>query len=262
VKFAFCLEMLYTDLPFMDRLIEAKDDGIEVFEMWGWRDKDLNALKEQMQSLNLRISNISGNREYGMIDPDEQIDFLNEIRQTGIVAQILDCPTLMLIVQSLEADGGGKLPQNELSPHEIETNIIKCGKAVGDVADELNLNFVIEPLNEVLDHPRYVLYSSEMAFRIIETIDHPRVNLLYDIYHMAMQNEDVFADIEQHLDSIGYIHVADKPGRFEPGTGKINYQEIFRLLHEVKYGGVVGFECLPSHGDSRKVVQKLIETYM
>jgi hydroxypyruvate isomerase len=246
MNYAFCLEMLYPDLPFNDRLAVAKEAGINTIEFWDWRNKDLDDLKSQMKTLHMQVSNISGNRNFGMIDSSEKENFLNEVRETGAIALQLGCPNLMLLVQKLEEpNNAGKLPSKPLSLEEIESNIISCGKEVGKIADELNLNIVIEPLNEVLDHPNYVLKSSDMAFRIIQGINHPRVKLLYDIYHMAMQDENIFDDIEKQLEHIGYFHIADKPGRNEPGTGNINYAKILTLLKQKKYQGFVGFELEP-----------------
>ncbi len=261
MKLSFCLEMLYTELSFVDRLVAAKKDGINLIEFWDWRNKDLEEPREQMMRLNMKVSNISGNRNFGMIDPKERTSFLREVRETGAVAQSLGCRTLMLLVQSLESDGGGRLPSIKLSDHEIEQNIIACGKEVGKIADELNLNIVIEPLNIQLDHPRYVLHSSSQAFKIIKAIDHPHVKLLYDIYHMAMQDENILDDIEKNIDFIGYFHVADKPGRMEPGTGEIDYASVFDLLKRLNYQGTVGFELMPSQGNSQRAVRKIMESF-
>ncbi|MBN2013314.1 TIM barrel protein [candidate division KSB1 bacterium] len=261
MNFAFCLEMLYSDLPFIDRLAQAKKDGINSIEFWDWRNKDLRALKDEMQKLEMKVCNISGNRNFGMIDPHEKNDFLNEVKQTAVATKELDCPTLMLLVQKLEQpDNRGKLPSVALSYEEIEANIITIGKEIGKIADELNLNIVIEPLNDALDHHDYLLNSSAMGFRIIKAINHPRVKLLYDIYHMAMQDEDIFGDVENNLQQIGYFHIADKPGRNEPGTGEIDYTRMLEVLKQKNYQGTVGFELAPRYDTDRavKAIFKLI----
>jgi len=259
MNFAFCLEMLYTEQPFIDRLAVARKDGIKLLEFWDWRDKDLDALRKKMDQLDMKVMNLSGNRNYGMIDPQELAPFLAEVRETSAVAKRLGCSTLMLLVQSLESDGGGRLPSTKLSEQEIDQNIIKAGKKVGKLADELDLDIVIEPLNDTLDHPRYRLQSSAKAFEIINAIDHPRVKILYDIYHMAMQNENVLADIEKNIETIGYFHVADKPGRMEPGTGEIDYPAIFSLLKSLNYQGTVGFELMPFEGNSPRAVKRIMD---
>ena len=98
MKLSFCLEMLYTELSFNDRLDAAKNDGIRYFEFWDWRNKDLKALRQRMELLGMKVCNLSGNRNYGMIDAAERDDFLAEVRETGAIAKQLGCPTLMLLV--------------------------------------------------------------------------------------------------------------------------------------------------------------------
>ena len=261
MKLSFCLEMLYPELSFIDRLNEAKKDGITYFEFWDWRDKDLSALKQRMDQLGMKVCNFSGNRNYGMIDPTERDSFLAEVRETGAVAKQLGCPALMLLVQSLEKDNSGRLPSIKMSDQEVEKNIIECGQEVGKIGDELDLDIVIEPLNDVLDHPNYVLTSASKAFQIIRAIGHPRVKVLFDIYHIAMQGEDVFKHIENNFDGIGYFHVADKPGRNEPGSGTIDYVKIYELLKRLGNEKVVGFEYMPSTNDSTAAVKKTLEIF-
>ncbi len=261
MKLSFCLEMLYAELSFNDRLDVAKKDGISYFEFWDWRNKDLKALKQRMELLGMKVCNLSGNRNYGMIDESERDNFLAEVRETGAVAKQLGCPTLMLLVQSLEQDNSGRLPANKLSDQKIEANIIESGKQTGKIADELDLDIVIEPLNDVLDHPNYYLTSGRRAFNIIRAIDHPRIKVLYDIYHTAMQGADVFADIENNYNEIGYFHVADKPGRNEPGSGTIDYVKIHALLKKMNNEKVVGFEYMPTNNDSTQAVRKTLELF-
>lgn len=259
MKFAFCLEMLYTELPFIERLKVAKMDGIESIEFWDWREKDLTSLYQQMDMLNMTLSNMSGNRRFGMIDPDNRASFLQELSEAGAIAKRLGGSTLMLLVESLKEDGGAVSVSTTSSEREKIEQIITCGSEAGKLADKLNLNIVIEPLNDVLDHPRYFLHSSNLAFHIIREINHPRVKVLYDIYHMAMMDENILHDIEDNFDCIGYIHMADKPGRHEPGSGKIDFNSIWSLLKTLRYDGVIGFEFYPSGRNSQKAVRKIMD---
>ncbi|MFQ5675034.1 MAG: TIM barrel protein [bacterium] len=261
MQYAFCLEMLYTELPFADRLAAAQKDGIRSIEIWDWRDKDLPGLSAQLSDLNMTIHNMSGNRCFGMIEPYERQDFLNELQETGDVAKRLGCPMLMLLPQPLLQDGRGKPLSTDLSAREKIDQMIACGKEAARIADHLSLDLVIEPLNTVRDHPGFFLNSSHVAFRIISAINHPRVTFLYDIYHMAMMEEDVLRDIRDNLDKIGHLHVADKPGRHEPGSGEIDFSAILSLLQALNYDGTVGFEFTPSRGDSHLSVKKALEVF-
>jgi hydroxypyruvate isomerase len=77
------------------------------------------------------------------------------------------------------------------------------------------------------------------------------VKLLYDIYHMSMMKEDVLSEIEKRFEWIGYFHVADMPGRHQPGTGEIDYRRVNALLKKLRYDGFVGME-FSALGDSEQ----------
>jgi hydroxypyruvate isomerase len=85
----------------------------------------------------------------------------------------------------------------------------------------------------------------------VRRVDSPSLRLLYDIYHMSMMGEDVLKAIETNLEWIGYLHVADLPGRHQPGTGKIDYRAVNALLSRVKYQGFIGMEFSPLGPDEQ-----------
>lgn len=261
MQFAFCLEMLFGEMPFVDRLAFAKKAGISNIEFWDWRDKDLASLAKAMTEHQMHVTNLSGNRLHGMIDQSQREPFLKEVVETAQVADRLGCPRLMLLVQSLRPDGSAVPPSSGLSSARIFEQIVACGLELAKLGDALNLDFVVEPLNTVTDHPGYFLDSSKIAFEIIREIHHPRVRVLYDIYHMAVMGENTLGDIERHIDLIGYFHVADAPGRAEPGAGDIRYREISALLRKLDYQGVMGFEYSPSNGRSEESIDKALRAF-
>jgi hydroxypyruvate isomerase len=252
---SICLEMFYTDRPFIERLAAARADGAQSFEMWDFRDKDPDQLKAAMRQTGMRLVNMSGNRLTGMLDPVERADFLAEVRSSAQAARQFGCPRLMLLTQPLAADGSARPLPAGSDPRKVFAELVQCGIALGALADELDFDFVIEPLNDRVDHPGYFLVSSAMAFDLIRKVNHPRVKLLYDIYHLAAMGENVLADIAANLDLIGHFHVADTPRRTEPGSGTIGYRAIFALLAERGYFGEIGYECYPGNGDSGSVVR-------
>ena len=261
VKFSFCLETLYRQLPFQEKMSAAKKDGIEAIEFWDWRNKDISALAESANSLPMQVSVFSGNRLNSMIDPTECESFLAEVEAAGTTAARIGCKNLMILTQSLLPDGKAvPLPANLTDRQKIEQTI-RRGLELGKLAEELDMTIAIEPLNTILDHPDYFLNSSRMAFTIIREINHPRVKLLYDIYHMAVMGEDVQRDIETGFDCIAHYHAADIPNRYEPGTGRIDYVGILAQLQTLRFDGYFGFEFFPSMENSHAVVKNILQRY-
>jgi hydroxypyruvate isomerase len=260
ISTSFCLEMLYGDLPFMARLSAAREDGIDGIEFWDYRDKDLAALQKAVKENHLRVMNFSGNRLHGMLCSSEREPLLNELAESIKIARRLQCRTLMLLVQPLRDDGSAITLCNAQTGRQKFSALVECAIAVAALAEEADIDIVIEPLNTLLDHPGYFLNRSQSAFECIKEVDHPRIKVLYDIYHMAAMGEPVLKDIETHLDKIGYIHAADLPGRHEPGTGLIDYKGIFSLLRTLKYDKTVGFEFWPSQAGSSLAIKNTLRS--
>ena len=104
-------------------------------------------------------------------------------------------------------------------------------------------------MNIKVDHPGYSLVYFEDAVRLLEQVGSQRIRILFDIYHTQIQEGNVIAKIRDHHDMIGYVHVADVPGRHEPGTGEIDYSKIASELRGVKYTGMIGLEAYPATSD-------------
>ncbi len=96
------------------------------------------------------------------------------------------------------------------------------------------------------ENPRYFLQSAAEGIEIIRAVNHPQVQFLYDIFHEQIAEGNLIEKLDKHIDVIGLIHVADVPGRHEPGTGEINYNNIYRKLAELNYRHVVAMEFRPT----------------
>ena len=96
------------------------------------------------------------------------------------------------------------------------------------------------------ENPQYYLTRIDEALEVVQAVGHPQVQLLYDFYHEQIAAGNLIAKLEKCIPHLGLVHIADVPGRHEPGTGEINYQNIFRKLAELNYQKVVAMEFRPS----------------
>ena len=85
--------------------------------------------------------------------------------------------------------------------------------------------------------------TSEDAFDLIDRIGSPNVKILFDIYHQQISEGNVIRNIQNNIDLIGHFHIGDNPGRNEPGTGEINYANVFKAIREKGYDRYLAFEC-------------------
>src|SRR6266567_7439207 len=241
MKLSLCLEMLFTDRPFIERLAVASRLGYRAIEFWDWRDKDLPALADATARLGLTVAAMSGNRQHALIDPDARVELIKEMDQVFAAARQLNCRRIMMLSDVLSKDGSAVPTPPRPAEEKIESMAANL-RALAGRAETASVTLLLEPLNTALDHRGCFLDTSALGVEIIRRVNSPQVKLLYDIYHMSMMGEDVLTEIDQNLEWVGYFHVADLPGRHQPGTGEIDYQAVNTLLMRAKYEGFIGME--------------------
>jgi len=248
MKLSLCLETIFTDRPFVERMREAYELGYSAIEFWDWRTKKLTAIKESAAQLNLTVAAMSGNRQHALMDPDARPGLMAEMEEAFAAAQKLKCRHLMMLSDVLTADGSAATAPPRSRQEKFES-VVEGLQALVHEASDAGVVLLLEPLNSVLDHRGYFLDDSRMGFDILRHVGSPHVKLLYDIYHMSMMGEDVMAEMRNNLGWMGYLHVADMPGRHQPGTGKIDYRGIADWLKRVRFDGFIGMEFFPQGSD-------------
>lgn len=259
MKLSLCLEMLFTDRPFLERLAVASRLGYRAIEFWDWRDKDIPAVADAAARHGLTIAAMSGNRLNGLIDPDARAGLIEEMEQVFEAAIQLNCRHIMMLSDVLSGDGSAVQTQARPAEEKNDT-MVENLRILASHPRAASFTLLLEPLNTALDHRGCFLDHSGPGVEIVRRVDSPRVKLLYDIYHMSMMNEDVLTEIDGNLDWIGYFHVADMPGRHQPGTGKIDYQSVNALLRRARYEGFIGME-FSGHGPDEHAATAAMQVF-
>ena len=120
------------------------------------------------------------------------------------------------------------------------------GQTPLNIAQELKdagVTIVLEPLNILVDHAGHFLTTSKEAFEMVKEVNNPYVKVLFDIYHQQITEGNVIRNITENIDLIGHFHIADNPDRNEPGTGEINYINVFKAIKKAGYDRYLAFEC-------------------
>lgn len=239
---AVCSEMVFTDLPIVDRVHRIHDLGFAV-EIWSWHDKDLQALA----STGARFSSMTGYLHGDLIDPD----FADEVVRTAELslkaAETLGVPRLNLHTAEL-VDGQAARPRQR-SSGQMWTTALRTLDRLGDLGAKAGVTFCVENLNTIVDHPGVPLARAKDTLALVEGVGHPNVKMMLDLYHAQIGEGNLIELIRRCGDAIGEIQVADVPGRCEPGTGEIHYPAIAKTLRDIDFGGTVGMEAWAS-GDS------------
>jgi hydroxypyruvate isomerase len=251
-KLSACIEMIFRDLPFTDRIAATKAAGLDTVEFWGWRNKDLDAVRAACDENGVNIATF-GMDTGGPLTAGGDIDaLLTGVAESIDAAQKLGVSTLLCTTGNVQKDTSRK------EQHDL---IVAKLQAAAPLLEDAEITVVLEPLNVLVDHAGYYLVSSAEGFEIVDEVGSPNVKLLFDIYHQQISEGNVIRNLTANIDRIGHVHAADNPGRQEPGTGELNYAVIFRKLDEVGYPGYVGLEYRPSKepGETLREVKALAE---
>lgn len=253
-----CIDTLYTELPWKERFAAAKRDGFDAVEFWDWRIRDLKETREAAQAAGIVISGFNGDADYSLVDPQHKEKYLDFLRQSLRAAKEVGAKSVTIHSNAL-GEGGVVVNSYDHLSHTVKLcsmydTLLSCAK----LAEEEEINLNLEALNITTDHVGNFLEHTQMAAEICRLIGSPRLKVLYDVYHMQI-NEGCFCDtISQYKDQFGHIHVADAPGRHEPGTGEINYKKVLRHLEKEGYQGYVGYELFPLT-DTATAVKAIME---
>jgi hydroxypyruvate isomerase len=251
--------MIFPELSAHERVSRIAAAGFDAIEFWGWRDKDLPALEAECVRSGVRVANFSGHRKGSLVDAAGAAAVIADLRDATAAAAGLGCTMLMLLTNEL-GDGGRVVNSYaELSSERKLRNLVDGLKKVMEQASRGFL-LVLEPLNTRVDHPGYFLHDMETAVMVVREVAHPGLRVLCDLYHLAVMGENPIAIVDHYLPFIGHFHVADVPGRHEPGTGTLDWVTILRRIRDKGFTGTVGFEFAPK-GDSGASLDRIAETW-
>jgi hydroxypyruvate isomerase len=242
-RFAANLEMWWTRLPFLRRIEEAARLGFPAIEFWPYEGKDIEAIADTCRRLNIEVAQFSawGFRP-GLNDPANHDRFVQKIEEACKVAERLRCNKMCVV-------GGDDVPG--MTQRQMHDHIITGLRRAAPIAERHNVTLILEPMNIRVDHRGHCLYGSEPTMRIIREVNSRAVKILWDLYHMHITEGDLCGHLREGMraGAIGYVQLADHPGRNEPGTGEIHYPRVLRELHTLGYRGPVGLECRPLRGE-------------
>ena len=246
-KISACIEMLFKELDVNERPARAAECGAEGIEFWGHGNKDIPALMAACREAKISVAGCGGTGA-SLVDPGTEDAAVADMRASIALATEHGIPTLIATTgQAIEG----------LDRRRQHAGIVKRLKAVAPEAEAAGVAFVLEPLNVKVDHKGYYLETSAEGFEIVDEVASGAVKLLYDIYHQQITEGDLIRTLTGNVDRIGHVHLADHPGRGEPGTGEINCPNVVRALGEAGYTGYVGLEYRP-RGDSAESVRRTL----
>jgi hydroxypyruvate isomerase len=236
---------VFTDLPFEERLAKVAEAGYSNVELVGeynrenWTAAEFERANAARKRLGIHFDATAG-MHTGITDPANRDAFLAELGQALTPMETLECPAMIVL-------SGNVVPA---LTHQAQHDA--CVEALKQAAKLVEGRQIAgQPVRLLLEcihldeNPHYFLTSANEGIEIVRAVNHPQVQFLYDIYHEQMSFGNLIDKLDKHIDVIGLVHIADVPGRHQPGSGEVNYGNIYRKLAGLNYRHNVAMEFLP-----------------
>jgi hydroxypyruvate isomerase len=240
--------------PFEERLAKVAESGYSNVQLVGeyakWTPADFDRAVAAAKRLGIQFDSTAGLHN-GVANPAVRDAFLAELTQALTPMETLSCPSMIVL-------SGNVIP--ELSHQaQLDSSIETLKQAAKVVEGKTIAGQPVRLLLECIhveERPKCFLTSAAEGIEIVRAVNHPQVQFLYDIFHEQMGYGNLIEKLDKHIDVIGLVHIADVPGRHQPGTGEINYTNIFHKLVELKYKRMVAMEFRPT-GDAISALEEV-----
>jgi hydroxypyruvate isomerase len=227
------------------RLAKVAEAGIQsvelVSEHVSWSEPETAKYKALVQSYGLGTDALLSqtdwtHRPVTMVNPAHREAFLKDVRDAIAWAKKLNVPQV-IVLSGNEQPGMAREAQH--------ASMVEAGRRAAEIAADADITLILENLNSRVNHKGYFLTSAKEALQVVKEIDNPHFRFLFDIYHEQVQNGNVIPAITEAVPYVKVFHVADAPGRHDPGTGEMKWDDIYRAIGKSEYAGYMALEYEP-----------------
>ena len=239
MKLSLCIDMMFSYCDFYDRFEKVEKCGIDTIEFWKWSNKDIDKIarshmKVSIFNLDSKNEKLSYDLSRGILNDGRYEEFKAALIESIPVYKKLKASAMIVLI------GENK--------EYCEENVYKCLDYVKPILEKEDVKLIVEPLNNI-DRVGYSMPYAKPVFDLLKKVNSPNIKMLYDIYHQNMMGDFDIEEVKNNIDLIGHFHVADSPGRHEPGTGNVDYVSILKEIAKTDYKGYIGLEYRATKND-------------
>lgn len=231
MKYSLCIGA-YEGRDVIYHLEKVKEHQFHGLEYYNWWDLDLKHVAKEQERIGIGI-NATCTRFFNLVDERKRDTYVQGIKDTLEACAILG-------IKSIITQTGQTIPGK--SREEQQQAMIETLKQCASLCEKADVTLEVEPLNGLVDHPGHFLTYSNESAHIIKQVGSSHVKLLFDVYHQQVTEGNIIRNITEYYQSINHFHIADNPGRTEPGTGELNFLSILRSIKALGYTGFIGLE--------------------
>ena len=224
----------FGDMDFCEGLRRVKALGYDAAETYNWKGLDFDAVRRTCEETGVELLSMCTS-EFRMTDPTFRQAWLDGLEESCQAANRMGVKRL---ITQVGQDTGAPREQQHAA-------IVETLNLARPILEKSGVTIMLEPLNTLVNHPGYYLWSAVEGFEIIREVNHPLVKLVYDIYHQQVMEGNIIPNITKTLDCIAHLHSAGHPGRNELQYGENDYKVIFAAVDKAGYTGACGLEYRP-----------------
>ena len=224
----------FGDMDFCEGLRRVKALGYDAAETYNWKGLDFDAVRRTCEETGVELLSMCTS-EFRMTDPMFRQAWLDGLEESCQAANRMGVKRL---ITQVGQDTGAPREQQHAA-------IVETLNLARPILEKSGVTIMLEPLNTLVNHPGYYLWSAVEGFEIIREVNHPLVKLVYDIYHQQVMEGNIIPNITKNLDCIAHLHSAGHPGRNELQYGENDYKVIFAAVDKAGYTGACGLEYRP-----------------
>jgi hydroxypyruvate isomerase len=206
-----------------------------------WSDAEVTRVRKLCESHRIGMHALLAQADWkkrpvSIVDPAHRETFLSDIRKAIVCAQALGI-TQVIVTSGLSAAGK--------TQEEQYASLTEGVKRAADLVGAAKLTLLVEPLNSLVDHAGCFLTSCVEGLKLVREINHPNVRLCFDLYHEQVQRGNIIRTFTEAAPMVALAHVADNPGRNDPGSGEVNFANVYRAIQKSGYTGRIAMEYRP-----------------
>lgn len=224
----------FGQMDFAEAIRRVRALGFDAAETYNWKELDAESVRRACAENGVELLSMC-TTEFRMTDEAFRSAWLDGLRESCAAARALGVKRL--ITQVGPDTGAPREKQHE--------NIVETLRQAAAILEDSGVTVMLEPLNTLVDHKGYYLWSAVEGFEIIREVNHPLVKMVFDIYHQQIMEGNIIPNITGNLDCIAHLHAAGHPGRNELQFGENDYNVIFAAVDRAGYTGACGLEYTP-----------------
>jgi len=245
--YAINLDTWFRDRPFAERFALARQAGFTIMEFWR-ADRgdgmDAAAIRKLADANGLSIT------QYAPVAPRFGDPAQHGALMTMIRTAIADCRVLGCSKFTLTGHDNVEGMSREAMLAGYVTGLMR----IAPLLEEAGITALVEPFNRV-NHIGHFLNGSVPAVSLVRSVNSPRVRLLWDFYHMQLEDGDLIEKFTAGADLAAHVQIGDVPGRHEPGTGEVNHANLIGAVRAAGFKEPIGLEFMPLDGNWQRAVR-------